>query len=329
MTPGGRFPFPLPSGWFRVGFVDELEPGQVSPLRYFGRDLVRVCTGSGEVRVFAAHCPHLGAHLGHGGRLEGELLRCPFHGWGFAADGSCVDVPYARRRPAGAKLRAWPTAVQNGIVWAWHDPAGGDPRWEVPVIRELGDPGWSPLRHHRWRIRTRNQEIAENTSDPAHFAVVHGFADVPSPEIRFDAHRYRSFSAYRAPNTQGELVDSTLEVVWHGLGIGVTRSTGTLELLFIGTITPVDEETVEACFSFSVSREQGLDPDEGLGRASIAEAVRQMEQDIPIWENKRFRESPLLCDGDGPIGAFRQWARQFYPGASGAAPAQRGNAWVA
>ncbi|MDJ0849436.1 MAG: Rieske 2Fe-2S domain-containing protein [Myxococcota bacterium] len=313
-----RFPFPLPSGWFRVGFADELEPGQVAPLRYFGRDLVRMCTANGGVRVFDAHCPHLGAHLGHGGRVEGDVLRCPFHGWGFAPDGSCVDVPYARHRPPGARLRPWPTLLRNGIVWAWHGPDGQAPSWEVPEIAEVEDPGWSPLVHHRWRVRTRNQEIAENTSDPAHFAVVHGFAGVPCPEIRFDGPRYRSFSAYRAPNTQGELIDSTLEVVWHGLGIGVTRSTGSLELLFIGTITPVDEEQVEACFSFSVCREKGLDPESGLGRASIVEAIRQMDQDIPIWENKRYRARPLLCDEDGPIGSFRQWARQFYPDASAA-----------
>ena len=36
-------------------------------------------------------------------------------------------------------------------------------------------------------------------------------------------------------------------------------------------------------------------------------------KDFPIWENKVYRERPLLCDGDGPIQAFRRWAAQFYP----------------
>ena len=34
--------------------------------------------------------------------------------------------------------------------------------------------------------------------------------------------------------------------------------------------------------------------------------------DIPIWENKRYKENPLLCDGDGPINKFRTWVNQFY-----------------
>ena len=37
-----------------------------------------------------------------------------------------------------------------------------------------------------------------------------------------------------------------------------------------------------------------------------------MRPDIPIWENKIYRPSPVLCDGDGSIAEFRSWARQFY-----------------
>ena len=44
----------------------------------------------------------------------------------------------------------------------------------------------------------------------------------------------------------------------------------------------------------------------------------QFTKDIPIWENKRYRATPLLCDGDGPIGEFRRWCLQFYPEAPAA-----------
>jgi hypothetical protein len=46
--------------------------------------------------------------------------------------------------------------------------------------------------------------------------------------------------------------------------------------------------------------------------ALIAEIVRQVQYDIPIWENKLYRESPILCDGDGPIAKYRKWFSQFY-----------------
>ena len=314
MSPIDReFPYPLPNGWFRVGFIDQSPPGTVRPLRYFAQDLVLVVSESGDARVFDATCPHLGAHLGFGGSVEGESLRCPFHAWRFDLDGKCVEIPYAQRIPPKALLQAWPTCVRSGAIWVWHDAAGCEPSWEVPQISGVGSADWSAFRHHHWAVKTRNQEIAENTSDPAHFLSVHGFPEMPVPEIGFDGHLSRSYSEYDAPRPKSEgVVPSTLEVCWHGLGMGVTRVTGSLELLFLGTLTPVDEHEVDVCFSFSVCTARGFDPDSGVGRASIAESIRQMEQDIPIWENKRYLPRPMLCDSDGPIGAFRRWARQFY-----------------
>ena len=46
--------------------------------------------------------------------------------------------------------------------------------------------------------------------------------------------------------------------------------------------------------------------------SAYREVSRQLEQDIPIWENKIHHDRPLLCDGDGPIGIFRRWCKQFY-----------------
>jgi hypothetical protein len=36
------------------------------------------------------------------------------------------------------------------------------------------------------------------------------------------------------------------------------------------------------------------------------------QQDFDIWQNKRFIQPPALAEGDGPIGKYRLWARQFY-----------------
>ena len=307
-----RFPFPHPNGWFRVAFESELEAGLVRPLRYFGRELVLVVFEDGTPRVFDAFCPHLGAHLGHGGHVAEGTLRCPFHGWRFAADGACVGVDYAKRVPAGAALRAWPSVLRSGIVWVWHHAGGASPEWDVPEVEVVGHPDWTPLHHEPFRVRTCNQEIAENTSDPAHFGVVHGFTNQAPPEIAFEAHRCRSVTRYDAPNARGDLVASSVEVEWHGLGIGVTRSRGSLELAFIGTGTPVDAESVDYCFSFTVCGAEGFSLESGAGRAAVAEAMRQVRQDIPIWENKRYLPTPKLCDGDGPIARFREWAGQFY-----------------
>mgnify|MGYP000650348235 FL=1 len=102
-----RFPFhPYPNSWFVVAFSHELAPGGVMPLHYFGQELVLFRTEDGAARVLDAYCPHLGAHLGCGGVVQGNKLRCPFHGWQFAGEsGQCVEVPFAAKIPPRAGLR--------------------------------------------------------------------------------------------------------------------------------------------------------------------------------------------------------------------------------
>ena len=90
-----RYDKPIPFGWYALAPSSELAVGDVKPLHYFGRELVLFRTESGQPAVLNAFCPHLGAHLGHGGHVEGESISCPFHAWKFDGDGFCTDLPYA------------------------------------------------------------------------------------------------------------------------------------------------------------------------------------------------------------------------------------------
>ena len=86
----------------------------------------------------------------------------------------------------------------------------------------------------------------------------------------------------------------------------------------LATVTPITATRMKLCFNFTkrLDTPARFSP---LVDGLIAEIVRQVEQDIPIWENKVFRETPILCDGDGPIAKYRRWFSQFYdnPGATG------------
>ena len=91
-----RFPMSIPFGWYGVSYSSELEIGDVRDLHYFGRDLVLFRNEEGEAGLLDAYCPHLGAHLGKGGKVEGDSIRCPFHAWQFRPDGYCSKIPYAK-----------------------------------------------------------------------------------------------------------------------------------------------------------------------------------------------------------------------------------------
>ena len=305
-----RFPFPLPNGWFQIAHSDEVAAGDVRPLRYFGTDLVLFRTESGSPCLLDAFCAHLGAHLGHGGVVEGDRIRCPFHAWEFDGGGMCRKVPYAKRIPAKARMRVWPCMERNQMLWAWYHRDGSEPTWEVPDLAEASDPDWTDFKRHRWTIKTQNQEIGENAVDRAHFRYVHGTKDVPESEVHFDGHIRRAAQRVKLDTPRGP-VDGAIEVEAHGMGCTITRFTGICETVLLLSHTPVDEETVDSRFSFTQQKVDGEAPKGGVAAAIIKDIVKQMNEDIPIWENKRYLERPMLCDGDGPIAQYRKWCEQF------------------
>jgi cholesterol 7-dehydrogenase len=63
-----------------------------------GEQLVVFRDEKGEAHILDAYCPHMGANLGVGGRVVGDCIECPFHGWKFRGyDGKCTEVPYSEK----------------------------------------------------------------------------------------------------------------------------------------------------------------------------------------------------------------------------------------
>jgi 3-ketosteroid 9alpha-monooxygenase subunit A len=308
-----RFPFPrYPNGWFQVAYSDELPKSGVLPLKYFGRDLVMYRGEDGTPYVLDAHCPHLGAHLGYGGKVEGNCIKCPFHAWQFDGGGKCTSVPYSDKPPpAKAKIRNWHVREVNGLIVVWHHMQGEGPTWEIPAVEEFGSPEWTPYDKLRWKIKTHNQEMAENAVDAAHFHYVHGTVEKPKSEAFTDGHVLRVISETKMRTPMGKVTGS-VESLSYGFGYAATRFKGIVETLLIAGTTPIDDEYVDVRFSFMVRKAIDKDVTSTVGKAFMAEIERQLGQDIPIWENKVYVNPPLIVDGDGPIGIFRRWVKQFY-----------------
>lgn len=298
-TPSGkRYPFPIPNGWFVVAESRALAPGDVECLHAFGKDLVLYRSETGEARLIDAYCPHLGAHIGVGGKVEGDAIRCPFHGWRFDGEsGRCSDIPYTDddRIPARARARSYPTVERNQMIWAWHHLEAEPPFFEVPLVPEFDDPDWLPYELKTFEIATCVQEMAENDADYAHFRFVHGTPQIPETEMVVDGH-------YRRSASNGFVRES------HGLGLAVLRIGDAFR--FIASALPVDDEHVLQRWWFTAPRASG----ENAAKI-IAEAFYTgVSQDLAIWENKRFQPKPLLTESEKNIAEFRRWAAQFYSG---------------
>jgi len=123
-----RYPWSVfPSGWYAVAYSHELPRGGVLARHYFGRELAVFRTASGQAGVLDALCPHMGAHLGHGSRVDGEALRCSMHGFRYDVAGTCVSTPYAPKVPPAARAGAFPVRERNGAVLVWYDAADRPP----------------------------------------------------------------------------------------------------------------------------------------------------------------------------------------------------------
>ena len=307
-----RFPFPIPFGWFQVAYPDDLQPGEVMPLTYWARDLVLWRDTGGAFHLQDAYCPHLGAHLGFGGSVDGDTLECPFHGWRFDGDGTCTNIPYSQRTNKKARVRSYPTIERNGFVLAWYHPHEEPPQWEIPVIDEVGDPGWSDYYKSTYIIRTIPQEMSENGVDPAHFRYVHGtdeVAEMESYETDGPCSVMLSKQSYVTPRG---VTHGRIDVWNHGPGFSRIWFSGIVDALNIATTTPIDENHTQIRFNFTVRKFDDERITSTVADAFVKEINKQVQEDTPIWEHKRFLPVPALADTDGPIIKFRKWYSQFY-----------------
>ncbi len=313
---GTRFPFTsYPRGWYVISKSEDISRGEVNTLHYFGRDLVLFRGESGKASVFHKTCPHLGAHLG-GGKVEGDCLRCPFHAWAFDGDGVCIDVPYAPKIPPKARAKTWPMREHNGLIFVWFCPKEEAPTWEPPVLEEEG---WTPNRHIRWVVRTHPQEVAENTVDCAHLGPVHHVARTEIRELEQDGPYMRVLlnllATGEAIGMPEEVNDVELDVVMHGLGHIESRThvlTAGLRARQRIHPTPIDEEQVAIFAVANIRAMPSAEYTEEIDTIFWDAFVEDFARDFPIWENKDYLEHPMLAGGDGPIGEYRRWCRQFY-----------------
>ena len=178
-----------PTGWFMVGWSAEFPVGEVRPLHYFGEDLVAWRTEDGDLQVMDAHCPHLGAHIGHHGKVNGDCVQCPYHGWTYGTDGVNRSIPYEDRPNLTKRLGVWSVVEQYDCVFVWHEPHGGAPRWEMPdIFTSFPSLDVDPSNYYRpypeLSVKYAGEPVhpqipLENGPDSVHFQYVHSASVTP------------------------------------------------------------------------------------------------------------------------------------------------------
>ncbi|WP_371525604.1 aromatic ring-hydroxylating dioxygenase subunit alpha [Streptomyces sp. NBC_01283] len=165
----------IPNQWYPI--LDAKEVKNDAPLgtRRLGEELVLWRDIDGNLVCQGARCPHKGANLAHG-RMKGNSVECPYHGFRFGSDGACKAIPAMganARIPGSLKVPTYPVREKFGLVWMWW----GEERAEadlpdIQAPREITENG-KLYSTQRWTRPVHYTRYIESLLEFYHVTYVH------------------------------------------------------------------------------------------------------------------------------------------------------------
>ena len=144
---------------------------EMESVRISGKNHVLFRGDSGKVSMLDAKCPHRGANLCNG-RVKGDRVQCPYHGWEYDAKGKLVKVPSAHNIPIGGDIGSYPIIEDGGFIWT----AKKNQPLPTRYCKELTDPNWVQVYGSR-ELKGNIYDWILNATDISHINYVHNFAD--------------------------------------------------------------------------------------------------------------------------------------------------------
>ncbi len=187
-TPGGAL---LRRYWMPIAPKTEIDERGIRPIRLLGEDLIVFRDGAGRYGLLAEHCSHRSASLGYG-RIEDDGIRCPYHGWKYAVNGECLEIP--SDGPDGVYRHqiqhpAYQVQELGGVLFGYLGPA------PAPLL-----PNYDILVREDWVRRIELHPVLEcnwlqpmeNAVDPEHVYWLHGYTG-GAPSVRDDYSDFELF----------------------------------------------------------------------------------------------------------------------------------------
>ena len=278
----------FPSSWYFFCVAQELEKGPVSK-HMLGTDLVAYRTESGGIVAMAGRCAHLGADLGKG-KIVGDRIQCPFHGWRYGPDGRCIHIPLGHKIPPRAYQRTYPVVERHGIVFLFNGP---NPLFTLPFFFDETVEDFTPAAPVEFIADSTWYMVAAHGYDTQHFETVHSrklhaplSVDSPAPyarrsrytaDVLGDAYYDRLLRRFA-----GTTVDISI-TTWGGTMVLITGRFKRVTSQFIIALQPIENG-------------QTLCRVVPLARISSNRFSRIFLQPVDLWIRRLFTGAYLIAE---------------------------------
>jgi phenylpropionate dioxygenase-like ring-hydroxylating dioxygenase large terminal subunit len=295
------------AGWHLLAFTRELE-AEITPARVGRRRLMLVRRGE-DVQAFDAVCPHRGADLAHGGRLEDGAVVCPFHGHRIAL----------RAGAGGFCAHGYRTLALGGSVFVLMSEA--HERGFATFAERLAETHYF-VQGFQLRAPVPPRYVVENVCDVDHFTTVHGIHRRPrmrsalaeGGDLRVEA----VFSTDGANPWQDGAADGdgvvdtrfcahvfSPTLVASELGDGDRA-----HVVFTGATAAPDGGCVIRV-ALAVAGDEDGPPPAPMVRQLLRDSLLAFEQDMEIWRHLTIDATPNYAPGDGPIIDYHRFCGGF------------------
>ncbi|MCL4299020.1 MAG: aromatic ring-hydroxylating dioxygenase subunit alpha [Anaerolineae bacterium] len=310
----------LINDWHVVARSQDVAEGQLVATRLLEEDLV-LWRLNGRILAWQDLCIHRGTRLSLG-KVEGEAVVCPYHGWTYNAEGRCIRIPAHPDQvpPAKARLKPYKVRERYELVWV----SLGEPDKDIPPFPEWDDPTYHKMLCGPYGpLHASAPRAIENFLDMAHLPFVHAGilgdpqrGEIPDYEVEVgpDGIIAKDISIYQpgpyGSDQGGSIVIYTFRAFRPLCAYFIKEFHAGYRLSIFFPVTPHQEMESTAWMYFAVNYE------------TTAEEVKNYNDpiiyaDIPIVESQRPELLPLDLQAelhlrsDRTAIAYRKWLNKL------------------
>ena len=164
----------LRNTWYAAAWEHEIEAADGAlGRRICDEPIVIYRTEAGEYVALDDRCCHRAAPLSIG-RIEGDCIRCMYHGLLYDPAGKVVEIPGQDRISENMRVRSYPLAARGGMLWIWMGDAELADESHIHDLPALSDPGFRGFEKEAYLHYEANWLlIVDNLADFTHVAYVH------------------------------------------------------------------------------------------------------------------------------------------------------------